>query len=273
MSDQDRISDNLHDDIGPWSEVKLDIVKSYAQEYSTILSKQERLSHVYVDAFASTGQHVQRSTGEMVAGSPLNALWVDPPFKEYHFVELSDRKIAALRELADERKNVHIYHGDCNSILLREIFPTIAYSDYRRGLCLLDPYGLQLHWTVVEAAAKSKSIEIFLNFPIMDIHRNVLTHDPSKAKPQKLAAMDQFWGDGSWKNIPPVQKDFFADRVTQRELVQAYRTRLKDAGFEYVPDPLLMKNSSGGPLYYLFFATHKPVAKKIVDYIFTKYRS
>ncbi len=52
------------DEIGPWSEVKLDILKRYAVEYSKILSKQinPQLSHVYIDAFAGAGVHVSRTT-------------------------------------------------------------------------------------------------------------------------------------------------------------------------------------------------------------------
>jgi hypothetical protein len=33
-----------------------------------------------------------------------------------------------------------------------------------------------------------------------------------------------------------------------------------------------MRNTKGVILYYLFFASQKPVAKKIVDAIFDKYR-
>jgi hypothetical protein len=48
------------DEIGPWSEVKLDILKRYAVEYSKILSNQRNPSffHVYIDAFAGAGFHL-----------------------------------------------------------------------------------------------------------------------------------------------------------------------------------------------------------------------
>jgi hypothetical protein len=44
------------------------------------------------------------------------------------------------------------------------------------------------------------------------------------------------------------------------------------AGFEYVPEPLPMRNSTNAVVYYLFFASHKPVAQKIVQEIMQKYR-
>ena len=64
----------LFDQIGNWSEVKLEIIKKYAAAYSTILSKQRGLHHVYIDAFAGPGVHVAKATGKFVPGSPLNAL-------------------------------------------------------------------------------------------------------------------------------------------------------------------------------------------------------
>ncbi len=75
------------DEIGYWSEIKLDIVRDYAA-YSKILSAKS-LPHIYIDAFAGAGQHVSKETGEFIPGSPLNALDVYPPFREYHFIDLN----------------------------------------------------------------------------------------------------------------------------------------------------------------------------------------
>ena len=50
------------DTIGVWSQLKLEIVRQYAQAYSTILAKQPRLTHVYIDAFAGAGLHRLKRT-------------------------------------------------------------------------------------------------------------------------------------------------------------------------------------------------------------------
>ncbi len=63
-------------EIGPWSEIKLDIIREYASAYSRILNAQGRFEHLYIDAFAGSGVHVSRMTGNFVPGSPLNALLV-----------------------------------------------------------------------------------------------------------------------------------------------------------------------------------------------------
>ena len=43
-----------YDEIGYWSEIKLDIIKDYAAAYSRILSSQKKPNfyHIYIDAFA-----------------------------------------------------------------------------------------------------------------------------------------------------------------------------------------------------------------------------
>jgi hypothetical protein len=52
-----------------------------------------------------------------------------------------------------------------------------------------------------------------------------------------------------------------------------FRERLKRvAGFQSVPEPLPMKNGNNAVVYYLFFASQKPVAENIITDIFAKYR-
>ena len=118
------------DEIGDWSEVKLDIVREYATAYSTILSR-KNLAHIYVDAFAGAGQHISRTSGEWVRGSPSNALRIVPPFREYHFIDLDAAKVDYLEQIAGTRSDVNLYEGDCNRILMEQIFPTLKYESFR----------------------------------------------------------------------------------------------------------------------------------------------
>ncbi|MGA3104021.1 MAG: three-Cys-motif partner protein TcmP [Terriglobales bacterium] len=266
------------DEIGPWSVVKLDILKRYAVEYSKILSNQRDPSffHLYIDAFAGTGVHLSKKTGEMVLGSPLNALLVEPPFREYHLIDLDGDKIDGLSEMIGKRADVLLHKGDCNQVLLREVFPNVQRADYRRGLCLLDPYGLTLDWRVVQEAGVMQSLDVFINFPIYDININVLRRDSSTALPLHIERMNAYWGDESWRDVAyDKSPGLFGDmeeKVSNDRFAEAFRKRLKDvAGFKRVPDPLPMKNSKGSVVYYLFFASQKGTAENIVKYIFDKF--
>lgn len=266
------------DEIGPWSEVKLEILKRYATEYSKILANQRDPSfwHVYIDAFAGAGFHLSRTSGEMVPGSPLNALEVRPPFREYHLIDLDGDKATGLRELVGSRTDVQVHHGDCNKVLLNEVFPNVRFEDYKRGLCLLDPYGLHLNWDVIPTAGGTmKSLDVFINFPIYDININVLHHDPETVSPVHLGRMNAFWGDDSWRKFgymetsPDLFGNVDTEKVSNQQFAAAFRERLKKvAGFKRVPEPLPMRNKKGSIVYYLFFASQKDTAEHIVKYIF-----
>jgi three-Cys-motif partner protein len=269
-----------YDKIGEWSEIKLDIMREYAGAYVNILSKKSWCKgYVYIDAFAGAGQHIRKATGELIAGSPLNALSVEPPFTEYHYIDLDGEKVVELEKLAADSPNVTVYHDDCNETLVKSIFPDLAYETYKRGLCFLDPYGLHLDWKTVEMAGKMGTIDILINFPIMDMNRNVLFDDLSKAKKEDIERMNIFWGNREWQKILYREQDdlFGKTHLLRAEnfkhLALEYKKRLiSGAGFKFVPEPVLMRNANNGPLYYLFFASSQQVAYKIISDIFKKHR-
>lgn len=266
------------DEIGYWSEVKLDIIRKYAQAYSTIMTAQQTIrKHLYIDGFAGAGMHISKRTQEYVLGSPLNALNVKPPFDEFHFIDLNGGKASVLKAVAGDTPNVYVYEGNCNELLIKKVFPLARYEDYHRALCLLDPYGLDLNWDVICTAGKMKSIEIFLNFPVMDMNRNVFWRNQAKVKPDQLARMDAFWGDRTWRNAAYTKTqglfDDIEEKASNETVAKAFQDRLrKVAGFDYVPDAIPMRNATGSVLYYLFFASPKSTGAKIVKDIFDKYR-
>jgi three-Cys-motif partner protein len=266
------------DEVGYWTELKLEILKDYCAAYSKILSAQPTLSHVYVDAFSGPGVHVSKAKGGFILGSPLNALLVEPPFKEYHLIDSDGDKIDMLRQEIGDRKDVFLYQGDCNKVLVEEILLRVRYTDYKRGLFLVDPYGMHLQWSVVEAIGKAGTVDMFLNFPIMDMNMNVLRKVPGTADAAQINRMKQFWGDNSWEEIAySTQEDLFGVSYTEKneneDIVNGYLERLRRvAGFKYVAKPIAMRNMNKATVYYFIFASQKPVAADIVEQVFEKYR-
>ncbi|MGA2131067.1 MAG: three-Cys-motif partner protein TcmP [Bryobacteraceae bacterium] len=266
------------DKIGLWSEVKLAIIRDYMPAYSKLVTD-HNLYHLYIDGFAGYGLHESRSSGAIVPGSPLNALNTMPPFREYHFVDLNPARAEKLRTYAPGRKDVPVHEGDCNEVLLR-LLPNARWEQFRRALCLLDPYGIDIAWDVVAAASRMKSVEIFLNFMVMDMNMNVLLHHPERAQPRQVGRMNKFWGDESWRSaIYAEQGDLFGeDRQVKlsdsnAKIADAYRSRLiAKAGFQFVPDPLPFLNDQGATIYYLFFVSPNKTGHDIVVDIFNKYR-
>ena len=273
----------IFDEIGYWSEIKLEIIEKYALAYSTVFSspKYRYLHHVYIDAFAGPGTHISKTTKGQVRGSPQIALDIKPPFKEYYFIDTDGDKVNELKKIIANypESKVRVLQDDCNSALLKYVFPQVQRSDLRRGLCLLDPYGLDLKWEVIETAGKMGSIEIFLNFPVMDMRRNVLLSNPKEATPENIKRMDAFWGTHAWKEIAYFQtQDLFGDTIDLKQkniklITSAFKERLLEvAEFKYVPEPIPMRNTKSSILYFLFFASNNKTGNKILTDILNKYR-
>ncbi|MBW7988662.1 MAG: three-Cys-motif partner protein TcmP [Planctomycetes bacterium] len=264
------------DEIGYWSEIKLDIIKKYAAAYSVIMNKQSFINnYYYIDGFAGAGKHISKNTKEFILGSPAIALNVNPPFSEYHFIDLNGDKADMLRrELGRNNPKVKVHEGDCNKILIDKIFPLVRFENYNRALCLLDPYGIHLKWEVLYAAGKSEAIEVFLNFSVMDMNMNVLRSDPEKVDKKQINRMNAFWGDESWREAAYEEQaglfGKYEEKTSNQAMAKAFRKRLKTkAGFSYVPEPLPMRNTTGSIIYYLFFASPKKTGKDI----FAKYKN
>jgi three-Cys-motif partner protein len=268
------------DEIGPWSEIKLDILRDYAAPYSRIL-KSNGFHHGYIDAFSGPGLHVRKAGGEEVLGSPLVALGVEPPFDEYHFIDLDGEKVEFLRGQVGDRPDVTFYKADSNQVMLESVLPRFTYAKHTRALCVLDPYALTLNWPVVCAAGSSRAVEVFINFPIHHMNRNCKQKDISSILPGELNAMDSFWGNRSWHSEMfrrSAQTNLFGDeerdKTENRDLVNAYCKRLKEvAGFGFVADPLPMRNSRNAIVYYLIFAGPNETGWRIVQDIYRKHAS
>src|ERR1700751_2032699 len=204
------------DVINYWSEVKLDIIKDYAKTYSTIMAKQEWCKgHYYIDAFAGAGMHISRATGEFIPGSPLNAVNTIPPFTHYYLIDLDSGKTDYLRQLTKEFQNVTIFDGDCNQVLMTNVFPSLLTERFCRAL-----------W-----------------------------NQPDQVKPEQAARLTAFWGDEPWRDVAyETSMDLFGHptKTDNRTIVDAFSGRLAEvAGFRFVLEPMPMRNRNNAIVYYL----------------------
>jgi three-Cys-motif partner protein len=268
------------DEIGKWSEDKLRLLGKYLNAYTNIMKGQTwcRNGYHYIDAFAGSGKPKAKDEERYIDGSPIVALKIKHPFKSYIFIEKEDWRIARLERLKAEFSSVdiEIKQGDCNQIIVNEIVPIIRYKNFNRGIIFLDPFGMDIEWPTIESIARTKALEIFMNFPVMAINRSVLRKNPYKLTKEQIERMNRFWGSTEWRtNIYKEVQNLFGTHIekvsqTGRSLGSLFQKRLEQV-FPEVTFPLVMKNSMGAPLYCLIFAGHKSTGKKIVEDIFRKF--
>jgi three-Cys-motif partner protein len=116
------------DEIGDWSELKLEIVEKYGAAYTKAFAKQAGLKKYYIDAFSGAGVHVSKRTGGQVKGSPARALKVSPPFDHFYFIDMNPEKTAHLATLCQGRRDVDIVTDNATSYLTKTLLPTIEYK-------------------------------------------------------------------------------------------------------------------------------------------------
>ncbi len=124
------------DEVGYWTEIKLAILDEYAKPYNQILHAR-KLRTIYIDAFAGAGHHRAKGSNRIIEGSPVRALNVSPPFDLLHLIDVDQARTRELARIAAGRKNVKAHTGDCNRVLLRDVFPAISFTNYERALCIL----------------------------------------------------------------------------------------------------------------------------------------
>ena len=219
------------DEIGRWSELKLEIVEKYGAAYTAAFSDKGRgLMKYYIDAFSGAGVHLSKETGQQIEGSPARALKVRPPFDHFYFIDMNPDKTAYLKKLCGSRKDVDIITSDATVYLTHTLLPTIQYEKFNRALCLLDPYGLHLDWEVMCHASQSRAVDMFLNFPVMDMNRNAIWRNPERVPQEGIDRMNRFWGDETWRQAAYAESPQFnlfspSDRVKQDNdaIVAAFR--------------------------------------------------
>jgi len=85
------------DEVGYWSEIKLEIVEKYGAAYTSAFRNARNLKKYYIDGFSGAGVHVSKRTRGAVEGSPARALNVRPPFDGFYFIDMNADKTAYLQ--------------------------------------------------------------------------------------------------------------------------------------------------------------------------------
>ena len=276
---------------GDWTQRKLEVLSKYLRAYRRIFERNARARYFrvsYVDAFAGTGvvprPGIEGAFAELIPvlstaeeefrkGSVTRALEVDPPFHQYLFIEKSRAKceeLALLREQFPKRK-IEIVNDDANAALLE--WCKKVDTKRERAVIFLDPFGASVEWSVVEAIAQTRCVDIWILFPYGAVNR-MLTRGrmPSPSWSEKLT---RIFGTSAWEDrfyssrlttsiLDPVQEiESIHKTADQKVIVDFFVERLRTI-FAEVANPGLLFNSKG-LLFVLFSAANNKTAVKIAN--------
>lgn len=277
---------------GPWTELKLEMVKNYLDAYSQALKKQQ-FGKIYIDAFAGTGyremvadeqstpvlwEEAEAEANRIFAGSAKLSLQVEPPFNQYIFIEKSAKRLSDLKGLRDTHSElahrVEIRQDDANHAI-PELCQSIDWRKHR-AVMFLDPYGMAVEWSTMEAIARTRAIDVWILFPV-GIGVNRLLPDHSSEIPSSWRALlDRVFGTPEWQNAfykTDVQGLLFPEETTEmikvgepiQAIAQYYQERLASIFPQVTSSPRFLLNKRHSPLFLLTFAvaSKNPKAQKL----------
>ncbi len=273
---------------GTWTEIKLEIVKKYLNFYTKALTPLN-LPLIYIDAFAGTGSREETSKAipiigkeeEQVklAGSARNALETNPPFDKYIFIEKQKKRCQELEKLKNEFEslNIEIINDDANRVLEDLIEKPRWRGTNYRGVIFLDPYGLQVNWTTLQAIRSTQSFDLWFLFPISGVCRQA-AKNYDKMEEYKKECLDKIFETNEWfdafynqKSNKPVPQSIFpeigksAEEIRReaniKQIEEWVRKRLQQC-FHYVSAPKALPES-GSQLFSLFFCVSNNSPKAI----------
>ena len=195
---------------------KLDVVAKYLSAYVTVMKKQDfRL--FYVDGFAGSGASIAKTeldrgndptlfpAGEVLEGSPVRALTVEPSFDEYLFIDKNQENVRSLSSLSKQfpDRNIKSVHGDANERLV-EFCEALSGGRLDRAVVFLDPFGLSVRWETIELIAATRKVDLWYLVPVDGMSRQI--RDDGSFLPG-ATKIDELWGSTAWRTKAVRQAD------------------------------------------------------------------
>jgi three-Cys-motif partner protein len=250
---------------GPWSRDKLALLGYYLQPFAKLCTRLAG-GWYFVDGFAGNG--VNRVPDfDLAKGTALLGLTTVPRPTGAILIELDavDAEALDLRATRLGFPGV-VTQGDCNQALPSRLR---MLPDHRLpGVCVLDPEGLELDWSTIEACRMHRHgkwpFELLFYFSTPGAARTAGVEDERliAANERRLTRL---FGNESWKAIADEQRrGSLPPGEAGARYLDLYKAKLEGLGYRTLWRPAL--RVSGGLAYHLIFASANDRGLKIMEY-------
>lgn len=256
-----------------WSEVKLQILSEYLSGFSRAVRGRSSEA-IYLDLFAGSYENERRHAPGTFAGSAHIALETRPPFTRLAFFELPEPAAAleeAIRSARPDDRRWRVFPGDCNETLPLAL-DSMADIRWAPTFAFLDPLGLQVAWTTVEALARWRADKK------TKVEQWILLPEPALARVLGLRGargrwsadrLDRLYGMRDWIAIHQLRRrEAITPEEMRTEFVNLLRWRLERHLNYRTTHALQIVNTSGHPVYTLIFATDSAPGDRIMAHVY-----
>jgi three-Cys-motif partner protein len=271
---------------------KLETVQRYLQTYVTAL-KFSPFELLYVDACAGSGSSVPKSaldepdngqgalygftppvadTDEIIVGSAIRALGVNPPFHKYLLNDVKSSNVAALQKSVSEEfshlsDRVTLSRLDANEMLQN----LCASQNWResRAVVFLDPFGLQINYETLQMLGRTQAVDVWYLVPVFAMYRQV--SGDGQINPDGGPRVDAALGTDAWRKVAVIeeqstnlfdQPQFQSKRAVDiKWFEKVAKERISEAFGGRVLDEVLPLGRNGIQEFSLMFAWANPSEK------------
>ncbi len=294
---------------GNWTDKKLAALRAYLQAYLKVFKNQrDWVTLYYIDAFAGPGlwqpepkekkgenlslpliEHAEEDakSEEYKQGSPMIALGMpEPGFDKFIFIEkkesyVDNLEIQVKAKYPNLNGRVEFIKSDAN-VIVRDRCNN--WGDNARAVIFLDPFGTEVEWQTIEAIAKTKSMDLWVLFPVGIAVNRMLTTD-GDIHPRWEEILNSLFGTRDWRKhfyresptlfsyMEEEGKGFMTKAASFEKIAAYFIERLKSVfpATGVVNKPLMLRNSTNNPLFALCFAAGNQngarIAVNIAKYI------
>lgn len=151
-------------------------------------------------------------------------------------------------------------------------------------MLFLDPYGMQVEWQTIVAAAHTRAIDLWVLFPLaLGVNRLLTTSGEIPAAwRHRLSVLlgNDTWHEDFYRVVhEPTLLGTDEERVIKAStetIGQYFNSRLKTIFAGVAEQPAVLRNSRNSPLYLLCFAAGNPsgkdIALRIANHLLKKVR-
>ena len=243
-------------EVGPWACDKLRLIEMYVKISAKTRRKYtDRTEATYIDLWCGPGASKIKGTRDYLLGSPVVAYQasVDSgvPFNRLFVSDLrSDLVDAAHQRLEQRGATVHPMVKAADEAV-HEVVARV--NPYGLHFAMLDPFSLDLPFTVIQTLAQLKRVDLLMLLSTGDLQRNFRKDylDPADPRLERLAP-----GVRKTVNLhAPV-----SDEAIRQTVINYWFSLLKSLKFATPPQMYRARNSKNVTMYWLVFASRSGTA-------------
>ena len=240
--------------IRKWTCHKLECFSDYIEAYTRELGNNKCC---YLELYAGCGNCICKGTDCIIEDSSLRALKTEAKFAKHIFVVRDSQDADSLKRSAAsyDTAEVKIITGNpVNDKVLQQVFDLIPRSI--ASFAFINPPGYRiLRWSTIKKLVahgsdwQGRKIDLMIILPLeMALLRNL-------TRPECEASITRLYGNHKWLEIKQKRiEDKIGPDVIRHQLVELFKTGLRDLGYKHVED-YKPASPSRQPFYHLIWAS------------------